>query len=308
MSQNFLDAAKKGQNDWWRYLLGVFLIVFSYWYIGSFTSGIVATILFWASSAVNGNEISNSPSELQNQLEIYLQASQTRYFVIYSIPVFCAWLGIFITINWLHKRKIKTLISADSSFKFQRLISGFLVWLIILIAFTGVDYLIQPQVYSWSFDLAQWLPLFPLVLVLTPIQTSAEEFLYRGYLLQGLGLLSRQRLVLIIVTSFLFALPHLANPEMQRGEIWVALQYFSWGVFFSAITLKDNRLELSLGAHAANNIFAFLLVNTKDSVIPTPAVLTINDPGDPRVGLVVFWVMIAIFYYFFFGKRKQHSG
>ncbi|MBD2677142.1 MULTISPECIES: CPBP family intramembrane glutamic endopeptidase [Nostoc] len=308
MNQNFLDAAKKGQNNWWRYLLGVFLIVFSYWYIGSFASGILATILFLVSSAANGNEVSNLPSEFQNQLELYLQASQTRYFVIYSIPVLCAWLGIFVTINSLHKRQIKTLISADSSFKFQRLISGFLVWLIILIAFTGVDYLIQPQAYSWTFDLAQWLPLFPLVLVLTPIQTSAEEFLYRGYLLQGLGLLSRQRLVLILVTSLLFTLPHLSNPEMQRGEIWVALQYFSWGVFFSALTLKDNRLELSLGVHAANNIFAFLFVNTKDSVIPTPAVLTINDAGDPRLGLVVFWAMIAIFYYFFFGRGKQHSN
>ncbi|MBD2615445.1 MAG: CPBP family intramembrane metalloprotease [Nostoc sp. GBBB01] len=305
MSQNFLDAANQGKNDWWRYLLGVFFVVFSYWYIGSFTSGIFATILFLVSSAVNGNEVSSLPSEFQNQLELYLQASQTRYFVIYSIPVFCASLAIFVTINWLHKRKIQTLISADSSLNFQRLISGFIVWLMILIAFTGVDYLIQPQVYSWTFDLAQWLPLFPLVLVLTPIQTSAEEFLYRGYLLQGLGLLSRQRLVLIIVTSLLFMLPHLSNPEMQRGEIWVALQYFSWGVFFSALTLKDNRLELSLGAHAANNIFAFLFVNTKDSVITTPAVLTINDPGDPKVGLVFFWLMIAIFYYFFFGRRKQ---
>ncbi len=107
MSQNFLDAANQGKNDWWRYLLGVFFVVFSYWYIGSLTSGIFATILFLVSSAVNGNEVSSLPSEFQNQLELYLQASQTRYFVIYSIPVFCASLAIFLTINWLHKRKFK---------------------------------------------------------------------------------------------------------------------------------------------------------------------------------------------------------
>jgi uncharacterized protein len=308
MNQNFLDVAKRGQNDWWRYLLGVFFIIFSYWFIGSFTSGILITILFLAYSAVNGNEVSNLPEEFQNQFEAYLQASPTRYFVASNIPFFCGCLGIFITLNWLHKRKFTTLISADSSINFKRLISGFAAWFIILIALTGLDYLIQPQFYSWTFDLGKWLPLFPLVLVLTPIQTSAEEFLYRGYLLQGLGLLSRQRIVLIIVTSFLFALTHLSNPEMHRGEIWVALQYFSWGVFFSTLTLKDNRLELSLGAHAANNIFAFLFVNTKDSVIPTPAVLTINHNGDQIVSLVVFWAMIAIFYYFFFGRRKQHSS
>ncbi|MBW4614750.1 MAG: CPBP family intramembrane metalloprotease [Desmonostoc vinosum HA7617-LM4] len=179
--------------------------------------------------------------------------------------------------------------------------------MLLLVALTVGDCLIEPQYYSWTFNLAQWLPLVPLVLVLTPIQTSAEEFLYRGYLLQGLGLLYRQKTILIIMNSFLFMLPHLGNPEMQRGAIWMALQYFSWGVFLSAIALKDNRIELSLGVHAANNIFAFLLVNTKDSVSPTPAILTINDPGDPRLSLVIFWVMIAIFYYCFFGRHTRRK-
>jgi membrane protease YdiL (CAAX protease family) len=168
-----------------------------------------------------------------------------------------------------------------------------------------VDYLLNSQNYVFAFNPAQWFLVFPIALILTPIQISAEEFFFRGYLLQGLGLLTRQRFVLIIVSSLLFAVPHFANPEMQRGAVWLALLYFAFGVFLTVITLKDNRLELALGVHAANNL-RFLFISTKDSALPAPAIWIVNDPGDPRLDLVFFLIQSAIFYYVFFGRQKSN--
>ncbi len=123
--------------------------------------------------------------------------------------------------------------------------------------------------------------------------------------MQGLGLLLKQPLVLLIINGVVFMSLHLVNPEMSRGPIWLALYYFAFGVFAAMITLKDNGLELALGLHAANNLSVLLFLSTKDSAIPTPAIWLAKDTGDPRWDLVVFLVKIAIFYYLLLGRKRK---
>jgi len=305
MSQNYLDVARQGNNSWWRYLLGIFFILFLWLVVGSIVSLIVGSIFLSIHLAQSGlnSEALQQPS--QQQLLSFFKTPSVGAYVTVNIPFIFFGLAIFLVVIGLHRRQFCTLISADSSVNFQRLFRGFLVWFLISTILIPVDYLLNSQNYVFSFNPGQWFLLFPLALVLTPLQTSAEEFFFRGYLLQGLGLLTRQRFVLIIVSSLLFAVPHFANPEMQRGAVWLALLYFAFGVFLTVITLKDNRLELALGVHAANNL-RVLFISTKDSALPAPAIWILNDPGDPRLDLVVFLVQSAIFYYVFFGRQKSH--
>lgn len=113
----------------------------------------------------------------------------------------------------------------------------------------------------------------------------------------------------MLFTSLLFAVLHFGNPEMQRGFVWGALTYFIWGVFLAAITLKDNGLELALAVHAANNLFSFLIMNTQDSVLPTPALLIFGRSIDAKEGLISLLIHAGIFYAVFFGgiARKPKS-
>ncbi len=55
-----------------------------------------------------------------------------------------------------------------------------------------------------------------LVILLLPIQTSAEEYLFRGYLMQGIGIISGNRWLPLILTSLAFGLMHYANPEIAK--------------------------------------------------------------------------------------------
>jgi hypothetical protein len=57
----------------------------------------------------------------------------------------------------------------------------------------------------------------PVALVLTPLQASVEEFFFRGYLMQGIALKTRNAIIPIVLSSFLFMLPHLLNPEVKSG-------------------------------------------------------------------------------------------
>jgi uncharacterized protein len=304
MSQSYLDIARQGRNSWWRYLLGILIILFLWLIAGGIISLIFLTILVTIPLAQRGLESQEFQQQFQQQIQQFMSTPSVGAYIAVNIPFIFFCLGIFLVVIALHRRPFLTLISANRSINFNHLFKGFFVWVIVSMIPIPIDYFFNSQNYVFTFNPNQWFLLLPIALILTPIQTSAEEFFFRGYLLQGLGLITRQPFVLLIVSSLLFAVPHFWNPEMQRGAVWLALIYLAFGVFLALITLKDNRLELALGVHAANNL-RFLFFNTKDSALPAPAIWMLNDPGDPRLDLVLFLVQSAIFYYVFFGRRRS---
>lgn len=284
MAHSYLTIAQQGKNCLWRYVLGICLIFF--WaIIGGFFGGISVMLFF-------------SDSQQRSPIALYIASKIPDAF-------FC--LGIFLAVKWLHQRKFSTLISAAGAVSLKRLLLGFGVWSLLLAISLGVSLLLNPQAYSFTFNPSQWFLFLPLALVLTPLQTSAEEFLFRGYLLQGLSCITRQPFVLVIVTSLLFAILHFPRTEIQRGAMWMALYYFAWAVFMTVITLKDNRLELALGVHAATNLYGVLFVKAKDAAVATPTVWTTN-PSEPKLILVLLLVLMAVFYYVFFGRRRKRPS
>jgi uncharacterized protein len=286
MSRKFLDSVYQGKNSWQIYLV-VLMTIEIYWY---YLAGYVVTIC---------------QSLLSPLLEIN---SAANYFIAISIPFVSIFALLFAAVEGLHHRKFCSLIDRQASIDIKRLLFGFGVWgtqsLLCDICFL----ITSPNTYSYTFEPGKWFVLLPLVLILTPIQTSIEELLYRGYLMQGLSLVIKNRLGIILITSILFAIPHLSNPEMQRGFFWTAMTYFFWGVFFAALTLKDDRLELALGVHSANNIYSFLVVNTTDSAIPTPAIFTIASTIDSRESFLYLLLQSIVFYLIVFGSSSIKSN
>ena len=122
----------------------------------------------------------------------------------------------------------------------------------------------------------RFLPFVLLALILVPVQTSAEELFFRGYILQGVGLRMRNIWVLSAISGLLFGLPHLLNPEASVNYPLLFLYYFTFGFSLAYITLRDGRLELALGAHAANNLFSVIFANYTLTVLPTPSLFTIT--------------------------------
>ncbi len=282
MSKKLLDSVYQGRNSWQTYLL-VLVTIYVYWY---YLSGYV----------VNISQSFLSPLLGEN--------SYVNFFVATSIPFVSLFALLFFVVEELHRRKFYSLINYQASIDIKRLLLGFRTWGIQLLVFEVCSLIVSPRSYTYTFDPKQWFLLFPFVLILTPIQTSLEELLYRGYMMQGLSLILKHRLGLILITSILFAIPHFSNPEMQRGFVWGAINYFVWGVFMSTISLEDDRLELALGIHAANNIFCFLIVSTTDSVIPIPTILTITSAIDARESFFYSLLQMIVFYMLIFGSKN----
>jgi hypothetical protein len=225
-------------------------------------------------------------------------------YIFRNVPSLFLLGSLFIVIKGIHQRRFQTLITPNSSISWRRFFSGFFLWLLLATIQTLIEFLMQPQAFSWSFQPGQWLQFLPLALLLTPLQTTAEELFFRGYLLQGLGLLIRQPGVLAIAASMPFALVHFSNPEMDRGALWIGLTYFLLALFLTLLTLRDDRLELALGVHAANNLFIVLFVNSKDSILQTPALITQTMPADPRITFIGLLLGATVCYLLLFGHRQ----
>jgi hypothetical protein len=104
----------------------------------------------------------------------------------------------------------------------------------------------------------------------------------------------------------LFALPHIGNPELEANFYVVLLSYFVLGVFLAWVSIKDGTIELAIGVHAANNLFAGLIVTFPLSALPTPA-LFYTTHFDPFFNLVVTILLCAVFYLIVFMRRRKHT-
>ena len=140
-----------------------------------------------------------------------------------------------------------------------------------------------------------------IVIVFIPIQTSAEEYLFRGYLMQGIGVVSGNRWLPLLFTSVAFGLMHYANPEIDKLGNMVYVFYIGSGLFAGIMTLMDEGMELALGWHAANNTFAALLVTADWTALQTHSIY--KDISDPQtlpvdeviVPVLFFGVVLLIF-------------
>jgi uncharacterized protein len=288
MSLDYLSIAPQGKNQWWRYVFGILLSLFFWIIIGGIVSIMMAFFF------IGGIKM--------EPVMALVSSRSIEAFVVNNI-MFIFWLvGTVLAVHGIHCRSAWGLVGADHRINWRRLSYGFTVWFMISMIPSFVSLWISPGEYKFDFDVNKWSVAFLLVMILTPIQTSAEEIFFRGYLLQGMGLITRQPLVLIFSNGLLFMLPHLGNPEVANGFFWVALQYFVIGVFLAFITLQDNRLELALGVHAANNI-THIFFTTTDSALGTPALWTAKPSPAGFMDIAIVLISISIAYYLFFHKR-----
>ncbi|BAZ42262.1 abortive infection protein [Calothrix sp. NIES-4101] len=298
MSQSYLEIAQQGKNNWWRYLLGIILI-FSFWLIiGSIVTAIFVGIIF----RLRGLPL----ADVEQQFEGFIKSASLDSFIAINLQFIFFAIGTFLAVKLIHQRKFLSLVSAESKINWKRLFAGFGVWFLLQAILIAIGLITDPQNYRFTFNPSQWFPLLIAALILTPIQTSSEELFFRGYLIQGLSCITKNKFLLIVITGLLFMFPHLLNPEVKRGAILMAIYYFSFGALATFVTLKDNRLELPLGIHAANNL-SLIFINTEDSVIPTSAIWTVKQTSHPGLDLSIFLIQSAIFYYIFFGRKQNLS-
>jgi uncharacterized protein len=241
---------------------------------------------------------------------LYLNGLTENVYINYvaisiSFVVFLA--AIIGCVKFVHRRNWLRLVSPDLRIDFRQLGLSFAIWFVWSAATTVLDAVVHPGLYRLTFSWPGTILFGLIALILTPIQTSAEEFFFRGYLLQGLQRLTKKRIVLLGISGLIFAIPHFMNAEMQLDFLLLALFYFGFGVFLTYITLQDGRLEAALGIHAANNLFTVVVANYDGSSLPSPSVFT-SAGMDPIFNLLILVVGIFIFLIVYSWLGNRHGG
>ena len=157
----------------------------------------------------------------------------------------------------------------------------------------------------FNFDPMPFAILAVISIVLVPIQTSCEEYLFRGYLMQGLGLACKNKWMPLLITSVLFGVLHSANPEVEKIGLILMVYYIGTGLFLGIITLMDEGLELALGFHAANNLVTVLLVTSDWTALQTDSIFI--DVSEPSAGLSVIAPVFIIFPIFIIILAKKYK-
>ncbi len=263
----------------WRYLLGLLCVLVGYM-VGSFVS-------FGLFYAIEDTAFYNEEGAFD------LMATRVHpalALVLYLIlPFGFAILGLAFALRFLHKRPFLSLFSGDITIDWGRYSVGFFLWLGLAAGMESLFYLINPDAYTFNYNPSDFWPLVLVGLLFFPIQTSCEEFIFRGYLLQGFGIASLRGWVSILITATLFGLLHGSNPEVLKYGPLLLLYYIGVGILLGVITWMDQRIELALGLHAANNFFAAVFVTFSSSVIQTPALFRLEELN--LTHMVIAWIV-----------------
>jgi membrane protease YdiL (CAAX protease family) len=205
--------------------------------------------------------------------------------------IIVAGLAVLRSVVRSHRRPWRSLVAADLSIDWRRLAIGGGVELAILAGQLALVHALTG--WPWRFSIPAGLPLVALALVLIPLQAASEEILFRGYLTQALGRIVRSRVLIAATVGLVFGLLHL-----NAYGLLTVPYFFVLSLIFSLVSLRDDRLELAIGGHAAMNLFAFGAAN---ATLVGPGVVGAGGTGDGAMpfnwaAIVVLMVNGALFY------------
>ena len=212
---------------------------------------------------------------------------------------------IYLVVTRLHQRSFLSLITSRDRVDYKKILFSFFLWGTVSALLVIFDYIMSPEDYVWNFKPLAFLILFLISIVMIPLQTSMEELIFRAYLMQGFGVLFKNRWMPLLITSILFGLLHIWNPEIDKLGIHLIWYYIGTGLFLGVITLMDEGLELALGFHAANNLVTALLVTASWTAFQTESLLIDNSEPTLGVELILTLLLIYPLIVFIFAKKYK---
>ncbi|MCC6180652.1 MAG: CPBP family intramembrane metalloprotease [Bacteroidia bacterium] len=289
-----------GKNEPWRYVLGIIIAAVGYFV---FQSIIMFPLINAAlENGVLMNEILQNPNIIFSPEKTGINKS-VLLAIMMGMFVFTL-LFFWLAIKFIQQKPLNSVITGYDRIRWNRYFFAFSVWGLLLIGLTVVSYLISPQDMVLQFNPSAFIVLVLVSVIFIPIQTATEEILFRGYLMQGLGIGLKNGIFPLIITSILFGLMHGTNPEAQAHGFLIMMPYYIlFGAFLGMLTLLDEGAELAMGIHCANNLLSSLLVCSKNSVLQTDAIFytSVENPS----GEFLIWIIMALVCFIILRKKYQ---
>jgi membrane protease YdiL (CAAX protease family) len=244
---DFYAAPGGARRGFWRVLVGITLIV---------TGWLAWTVLLFIGFVLykisGGSDIDAALAAMSELVET---ASPTS--IIFQLATFIGiWPTVWLTLKLLHRQPFGTLLSPEGKMRWGDFGRGLLLaagfWLITMLiglALVGTPERTDLPLQVWAMAFA------PLALVVF-FQASAEELIFRGYILQQLAVRWRSPLIWGFLPAFLFGLAHYASgSKLGIGWHYVAVTLL-FGLAAAALVWRTGSLAAAMGLHTGMNMFS----------------------------------------------------
>ena len=290
----FIEQGITPENKFWKYIVGSVLII-----VAAIVGQLPLTVAILLKVGIN------IPSDTGAIMRLF--DSNLMLFLIMLSYVAVAG-SIYFVVKFLHRQSIMEVTTSRKRFDWNRFFYSFSIWTFFTIVSTIIVYYLSPESFVLNFKPIPFLVLVAIGAVMIPIQTSCEEYIFRGYLMQGFANLTLNKWFPLLMTSVIFGLLHIYNPEVDKLGNIILVYYIGTGLLLGITTLMDEGMELSLGFHAANNLVGALLVTADWSALQTNSIF--KDISEPSAGIDVILPIVIVYpvLLFIFSKKYKWNN
>lgn len=238
-----LDEAADPPPPWWyraaRGLVGVVLGILAFSLITPAVSSGV-NWLGWAAAGRPGGFDAFYAAATAFETPIGMVAAHLGLAMLIPISI-----ALVVSLHRVHPRWLN---SVQPGFRWRYALAVLLVAVgvqgaVLAVATVGQQVTFQPQEGFWWFLAA--------ILLTAPLQAAAEEYFFRGYLVQAMQSTARVPWLGVVASAAVFALFH------GTQNVPLFLDRFAFGILAGLLVVFTGGLEAAIAAHVVNNVMAF---------------------------------------------------
>ncbi|HLS18590.1 MAG TPA: type II CAAX endopeptidase family protein [Paracoccaceae bacterium] len=244
-------ASGASRHGFWRVILGM-VIIGAFW-----VGGTMAVLSSWRAL----NTLLYGSLGARARLDALIAGGSPGTVAIMLLTFAGIWVGVFLVVRLLHRQRFMTLFAPEGGIRMKDLAKGFVLAAGFALASIPIALAIAAPVIT-NLPLHEWFGFSLLLLVLVFIQATAEELIFRGYLLQQLALRSRNPLIWAVLPAAAFGALHWTNAPTDQLSFYYASATFLIGIALAALVWKTGSLWAATGVHVGFNIIGLSFAGT----------------------------------------------
>ncbi|WP_269502206.1 CPBP family intramembrane glutamic endopeptidase [Burkholderia sp. IMCC1007] len=263
----FIAAAHLGRSGW-KYAAGALLLLISAWLVGNL-------VYYSVESSISTRLDPNASGYV---LKLIFLCSTTTLL----------WLGMFLVAKFVLRRKIRTFVLFSRKFNLKLLGLGVIAFLVaraidLLVLLVAGGRIGTPAVRWPDFAVTPVFATYCVTYVVVLIfQSAIEEITTRGFVMQSVFAIAKNKFASATITSILFVSLHPGNGVVFASTMLAA------SMWMAALCLVSDGLEMPIGFHFSNNVGAFFATD-----VFYGGYLNITAPAGSEWSLFILYALAA---------------